>query len=91
MDRQIIVDCSTGEQVEEEFAFAPYTPTKAEKLAQLNIEYDAKINTLKIEFAGAGLANSTPEVVQTKQIALIQQRTDLLTEKAEKRSAIING
>lgn len=64
---------------------------KIKMIASLNTEYDTKINALKIEFAGAGLANSTPEVVQAKQLILIQQRTDLLAEKAEKRSVIMNG
>lgn len=64
---------------------------KPKQIAALNAEYDARIKELKIEYAGAGLANSTPESVLTKQTSLIQQRVDLLAEKTIKRSEILNG
>lgn len=84
---QYIRDATTGKPILK----PPYIPTKTEQIVELNAEYDAKINLLKIEYAGAGLANSTPETVQAKQLTLIQQRTDLLAEKAQKRSVILNG
>jgi len=87
-------DYATIEQLNEAFPLynsGVLIKTKAQKLSDLNTEYDTEINALKIEFAGAGLANSTADVVQAKQLVLIQQRVDLLAEKTAKRSAILNG
>jgi len=71
-------------------AFSGYTAAvKAEKISDLNAEYEAKFQSLQLQYCGAYLNDGT--TVSTKQEALATQYQVLTAEKKTKRSAILNG
>jgi len=71
-------------------AFSGYaTAVKSQKISDLNAEYEAKFQSLQLQYCGAYLNDGT--TVSTKQEALATQYQALTAEKKTKRSAILNG